>query len=144
MTWQIYERHGIAYVPTVAQTDAGFYLGIEPVEVTPVANLEALQTAIWRSIARGHPRIATPTRENFPKPVLLKYARVKSWSAFERDASYWSVVDNGGSFEICRGRKRTDRGWEDDPTQIERLPRGIELTEVARRIATVVQGSRCC
>jgi hypothetical protein len=141
MTWQIYLRKGLVYVPTVAQTEAGFYLGVEPVDVVPVANTEALQRAIWRAINTGNPKVATPTRANFPEPVLLRHADVKSWPAFERNALFWSVAEKDGSYEICRGRKRADRGWEDDPAQTQKIPSGLGLHEISHRIASLIQAA---
>jgi hypothetical protein len=141
MTWQIYLRKGLVYVPTVAQTEAGFYLGIEPVDVVPVADTEALQRAIWRAINAGNPKIATPTRAYFPEPVLLRYANVKSWPVFERSALFWSVAKKNGSYEISRGRKRSDRGWEDYPAQIQTMPPGSGLHEISHRIASLIQAS---
>jgi len=141
MAWQIYLRKGIVYVPTVAQTEAGFYLGVEPVDVVPVANTEALQRAILRAIKTGNPKIATPTRANFPEPVLLRYANVKSWPVFEKNALFWNVAEKNGLYEIYRGRKRADRGWDDDPAQIQRIQPGLGLHEICDRIASLIQSA---
>jgi hypothetical protein len=141
MVWQIYLRNGTVYVPTVAQTEAGFYLGIEPVHVVPVGDTEAVQRAIYQAISKGNPLVATPTRANFPKPVILRYANVKSWSTFEKNALFWSVVEKDGAYKICRGRRRPDRGWEDDPTRIDEVPPGAGLDEVAQRVAVTVQSA---
>src|SRR5688572_21248607 len=82
MLWQLYLRKGMAYVPTVAQTGAGFYTNIEPVAVVPVTDSGALENAIKIAMSKGNPIVPTPTRDAFPKPVVLEYAKVKSWSAF--------------------------------------------------------------
>jgi hypothetical protein len=62
MLWNFYLRNGTAYVPTVAQTEAGFYLDVEPVEVVPATDFQALQQAIKRSLNRGNPKVPTPSR----------------------------------------------------------------------------------
>jgi hypothetical protein len=31
--WLLFLRKGQAFIPTMARTDAGFYMGVEPVEV---------------------------------------------------------------------------------------------------------------
>lgn len=56
MLWHIYVRKGIAYVPTVAQTVAGFYLDIEPVVAVPATDVSAVQAAVRQAIGRGNPR----------------------------------------------------------------------------------------
>lgn len=139
MVWHIYLRNRTAFIPTVAQTDAGFYLDVEPVEVVSAIDTEALQHAFKQAIARGNPKVPTPTRAAFPKPVVLRYAKVKSWSAFERGCLYWTITEKDGVYHAIQGRKRPDRGWEDDPTRIKTLPPGIGIDEVAQRLASSVQ-----
>jgi hypothetical protein len=139
MLWNLYLRNGVAYVPTVAQTQAGFFIDIEPVEAVPASDAEALEGAIKQTLKRGNPRIPTPTRAAFPMPVVLKHAKVRSWSAFERNSTNWTIVEKDGHYQIKRGRKRADGGWEDDPEHVEVLPHGVELNEIAQRIALSVQ-----
>src|SRR5882672_2271708 len=119
MLWNVYLRNGIAFIPTVAQTDAGFFLDIDPVAVISATDAEALQDPIKQAMGRGNPKVPTPTRAAFPKPVVLKYAKVKSWSAFEKGCLNWTIVVEDGVYHIKRGRKRPDHGWEDDPKHIE-------------------------
>lgn len=129
----------MVYVPTVAQAEAGPRLGIDPVAVVSVTDTEALQRAIKEAMSKGNPIIPAVTRDTFPKPVVLKYAKVKSWSAFERGTLLWTIVAKAGNYEIKPGRKRPDRGWEDDPEKIESLPPGTTLDEVAKRVVVLVQ-----
>jgi hypothetical protein len=144
MLWNLYLRKGTAYVPTVAQTEAGFFLDTEPVEVVSAGDVEALRRAIKQAIGRGNPRVSTPTRAAFPAPVVLKYAKVKSWSTFEKGCSNWTIVEKDGLYQFKRGRKRPDRGWEADPAQVEVLPPGTGVDEIAQRVASSVQSGAPC
>ena len=139
MLWQIYLRKDKVYVPTVAQTEAGFYTDIEPVIVVPAIDSKAFQGAVREIMAKGNPIVPTPTRASFPKPVILKYANVNSWSAFEKGALHWTVVEKLGNYQIKPSQRRQDRGWEEDPKRIEALPEGATLDEVARRVVALVQ-----
>src|SRR5437016_5860438 len=141
MLWNLYLRNGTAFVPTVTQTEAGFFLDADPVAVVPADETEALQNAVKQAIGRGNPRVPVPTRAAFPKPVVLRYAKVKSWPAFEKGCSNWTVVEKDGLYQIKRGRKRPDRGWEDDPAQIETLPPAIGIDDIAQRVASSVQSA---
>jgi len=76
MLWNIYLRKGMAFAPTVAQTEAGYYLNINPVEVIPAIDADGLRHAVEQVIGRGNPSVPTPTRADFPKPVILDYAKV--------------------------------------------------------------------
>jgi hypothetical protein len=133
--------NGTAYVPTVARTEAGFYLSIDPVEVVSAVDTEALRNAIKQAIIRGNPKVPTPSPADFPKPVVLKYAKVKTSSAFERGCSNWTIEETDGLYQIKRGRKRADRGWEDDPAQIETLPPGTGIDEIAQRAAVAMKSA---
>ncbi len=139
MLWQVYSRKGLVYVPTVARTEAGYYMDIDPVEVVPAKDTPSLERAIKKAISNGNPIVPTPSRAAFPEPVVLKYAGMKSWRAFENGASNWTIVQKDGIYEIKPGRKRLDKGWEDDPAKVESLPRGVRLDEVAQRVAILIQ-----
>jgi hypothetical protein len=139
MLWQLYLRNGTVYVPTVAQTEAGYYMDIEPVEAVSATDTGALEHAIKEAMSKGNPIVPTPRRATFPKPVVLKHANVKSWSAFEKGTLNWTIVGKSGNYQIKPGRKRPDKGWEEDPAKIESLPPGTTLDEVARRVVALVQ-----
>lgn len=139
MLWQFYLRKGSVYVPTVAQTEAGFYLDIEPVEVASVQDVEAVQRAIVGAIRRGNPRVPTPTRATSPKPVVLKYSDVKSWPRFERDAENWTLNDASGRYQLTPGRRRADRGWEDDLDRLEEFPADIGIEALAYKVACSIR-----
>ena len=126
-------------MPIVARTEAGFYMDIEPVRAVPATDSEALQSAIMEAMSRGNPTVPTPMRATFPKPVVLKYAKVQSWSAFEKNALNWTIVEESGSYQIKPKRRRPDKGWEDDPEKIESLPPGASVDTVARRVAALAQ-----
>jgi len=137
MLWGLYLRDGIAYVPTMARTQAGYSTYIEPIYVVPAANTGDLQHAIHKAIDSGNPRVPTPPRAT-PHPVL-KYAGVKSWSAFEKNACYWTILEKDGVYQIKPGRKAKPRGWEDDVEKIESFPPGTAADEVIKRLIVLVQ-----
>jgi hypothetical protein len=136
--WKLYLRNGIVYVPTVAQTEAGFYLDIEPVRSIPAMDSEALQNVLKESMSVGNPICPTPLRATFPKPVILDHAKLKSWPAFEKGAQCWTIVKKEENYKIAAGRKRSDRGWEDDPNRTEFL-RNVTISAVVERIAALIK-----
>ena len=114
-------------------------MAIDPVEVAFVTDTEAVRRAIKTVIERGNPVVPTPARNAYPKPVVLKYAKVRSWSAFEKTALNWTIVVKDGIYQIKPGRRRPDRGWEDDPEKIEIMPPGAALETVIERATALVQ-----
>ena len=134
-------RNGIAYIPTPAETDVGYYLDIEPVEVADVLNVEALDKAIRQTIARGHPPAASlPTIGKRPQWVVLKYAKVKSIKAFENNLSRWQLAEDDDVYQIEPFQKSPHhRGWVPDHSRQEILPLGTSLDEAIKRFVVVIQ-----
>jgi hypothetical protein len=137
--WGIFIRHNVAYIPTSAKTEAGFYLDIEPVEVAEVSDTARFTEAVKAALSRGNPTVATPSREDYGKPPLVKYAKVKSWSQLERGSSFWGISEKSGRYEFGPYKRRADRGWEEDPGRVVTLPPALTINEVIRQIVEVVQ-----
>ena len=139
MLWHLYIRDGTAYVPVVARTEAGFYMDIDPVAVIRVTDTEGLQRAIKDAMSKGNPIVPTPTRATFPKPVVLKHTKFKTWSAFGTGAECFEICEKGNIFQIQQAQKTPSGGWEDNPAKIESLPPGTTPADVARRVVAMVQ-----
>jgi hypothetical protein len=74
-----YLRKNIVYVPTVARLKTGAYREIEPVAVLSAADTDGLRGAIGDAIKRGNEIIPNPPKNNWPPPILPKYAGEKTW-----------------------------------------------------------------
>jgi hypothetical protein len=72
-----YLRNGVVYVPTVVKLRTGAYVDVEPVAVTSVTDTDGLRRAFLDAIARKNAIVPPPPKDNWPPPVLLKYAGVK-------------------------------------------------------------------
>lgn len=141
MVWGVYFRRGNIFVPTVARAEAGYYLNIEPVAVVDVADFGGVLSAIQAAIERGNPAIPTPTRANFPKPVVPRYAGVKSWPQFARQSLYWSIEKAANEYRIVPGRPTPDGGWVDDEAHAKTLPPGTTAEGAAERMARIIQSA---
>lgn len=139
MICDIYLRNGIIYIPTMGKMDKGFYRGIDPVAVVPASNAGALRHELANAIARGNPHVPMLRRREWPPPILLKYAGVKSWSAFERGMRLWSITEREGKFQIAEQKKQVDRMWRDDPDQLVNFPSGALVDEVVDRMVAILQ-----
>ena len=135
-----YVRNGRAYIPLTAKTQAGFYIDMEPVEIVSVSDGDALELALHNAVLRGNPVVPTPTRGSFPRPVVLKYAKVKSWRLFESQATYWSLSarDHDWTFGTW---KRADRGWEPDPSAETHIEGDYSIDDIVRRLGVSVRSS---
>ena len=134
MVWSVYVRKGFAYIPTVARTEAGFHLEIEPVQVIPVENAAALERALAETISRGNPTVPTPMPSEALRPVVLAHVNVRSWSAFVKSASAWHVENEKGRFVIAPLRAVEHGNLVQDRETRENLPEGTPLDVVVRRV----------
>lgn len=71
--------------------------------------------------------------------MLLKYAGVKSWSAFERGMLFWDITEENGVFRIAGQRKQPDGMWHDDPEQIVTFPPLATADDVVGRMIAILQ-----
>ncbi len=139
MHCHVYLRKGTVYLPTMGEVEKGFYRGVEPVALVSVTNTESLRQALSATIARGNPTVPRLRRSEYPPPVLLKYAGVKTWSAFDRDASLWTISEAGGHFVIIPYKKRpTGESVQDQNNKIE-FPPGSSADVVIERIISMLQ-----
>ena len=105
MLFSSYLRNGVVYVPTVVKLQTGAYVDVEPVAATSVVDTDGLRRAFLDAIARKNAIVPPPPKDKWPPPVLLKYAGVKTWSAFARSAAVWSIQETDGNFLISGHRK---------------------------------------
>jgi hypothetical protein len=138
---EIYLRKGTVYLPTMGKMDEGFYRGVEPVAVVSAANTEEVRQALRAAIARGNPVVPILRRSEIPPPVLLKYAGVGSWSAFERGMLFWDIKQNNGAFRIAGQGKQPDGMWRDDPEQIVTFPPVATVDDVVERMIAILQSA---
>jgi len=139
MLYYFYLRKGVVYIPTPGMVEKGFYRDIEPVTVVPVSNTGALRQALRDTIARGNPIVPRLPRAQWPPPVTLKHAGVKTWGAFERGMSYWAIKEDNGVFRIVGHWKNDTKLWVEDPDKIETFAPGTTADEVIDRMITVLQ-----
>jgi hypothetical protein len=131
-------RKGVVYIPTVGKRGS-VYTDIEPVAVVPVGDSAALRKALLEVIAKKNP-IVPPVTGKWPKSLLPKYAGVKSWSAFMRDASAWSIKENGdGIFKIVGYRTHADGYWTEDRDQDIEFPPGTRIDDVVDRMIAILR-----
>jgi hypothetical protein len=137
MYCSFYLRKGIAFLPTMAKTEAGYWLMVQPVDVEAVGSANALQKSLMALFARGNPTVQTPTRRNFPRPIMERYCGMKSLSVFKRTATYWSISQDEQGFRVYAWRRseRYRGAWEENQGGQIRLPVCTPLEEVARSAA---------
>ena len=116
----------------------GVYNDMEPVAVVPVTNTEGLRRSFLDAIARKNIDLP-PIKDKWPPPILLKYAGVKSWSAFARGTLTWNIDETDGTYRIVGHRVHPDGYWVRDPDQTTNFSPGTALDDVIGRMITILQ-----
>jgi hypothetical protein len=137
MLYKCYLRKGMVYVPTIGKR-GGAYSDIEPVEVVPVADSDGLRRAFLDVMGRKN--LAIPLiKGKWPPPVVLKYAGVKTWSAFANDALTWNIQDKDGIYRISGYKKHPDGYSVEDKDQKIEFPSGTTVDTVIDRMIAILQ-----
>jgi hypothetical protein len=137
--YHVYLRKRKVFIPTFGLVHKGLYRDVEPVAVADVSDTEGLRRAFRETIARGNPPTPYyPRGGPYPQPVVVKYAGVKSWSAFARGASPWNIKDKDGIYQIA-GHLKGSSGWVEDPEQKIEFPPGTTLDQVLDRMIAILQ-----
>jgi hypothetical protein len=145
MLFNCFLKNGVAYVPTVVRMQSGVYSDEEPVAVVPAGNSQELRRAFQDAMARGNAIVPNPPKDDWPPPVLLKYANAKTWSTFKHGASTWSIKEKDGTYQIVGYRTHRDGYWQEDPGQKIDFPPGTNVDDViARMIAILQDAARSC
>jgi hypothetical protein len=138
MHCHIYLRKGMVIIPTSGSVHRGLHRDVEPVAAVAASDTDAVRRALLDTIARGNPLTAYYSRGTYPQPVVLKYAGVKTWSAFARGTSNWTIKEKDGRYQIV-GYKMHPDGWVEDPEQITSFAVGTTLDDVVDRAIEIVQ-----
>jgi hypothetical protein len=138
MHFSLYLRQGTVIVPTTGLVDRGPYREMEPVAVAPLSNPDAVRQALRDAISRGNPPAPRYPPGGHPQPVVVKYAGVKSWSAFARGTLTWGINKHNGDYQIT-GYSRHPDGWREDPEQKINLPAGSTVDDAIDRMIAILQ-----
>ncbi len=139
MLYNCFLKSGIVYVPTVVKMQTGVYSDEEPVAVVSAANSQGLRRAFLEAIERGNAVVPNPPKDNWPPPVLLKYTGAKTWPAFKRGASTWSIKEKDENYQIVGYRTHRDGYWQEDPDRKIDFPPGSAVDEVIDRMIAILQ-----
>lgn len=139
MLYKALLKRGMVYLPTTVNQGKALYMDVEPVTVVPVADTEALRRALRNTIPKQNPFVPPSVEDARKPPVLLKYTGDKSWPAFMRGTSPWSIYEKDGKYQIEGYHVHRKGYWERDKDQTIEFPAGTSLDVVIDRMITILQ-----
>src|SRR5215469_1936644 len=110
----VYWSHGkrLVVIPTLAKTEAGFWLEGEPVAAVPILDSESIARAIMERVLAPSKLVPTPPARSRSKPAVLKPGRVRSWSQFHWNYSVLQIAtDREGKFSVAVWEKHADGSY---------------------------------
>ena len=135
----LYLRKGIVYITTYGY-DGGLWVEIEPVSAIPLTNAVDLRQAIRKTIERGSPiiDIRPGTHQG---SIVAEHAGIRSWSAFMRDATSFSLSRRKNSAYKIETYRKMARGsaYEPDDSQTVVLPGDTDIDQVCDRMIEILQ-----
>lgn len=139
MMFKCYLKKDMVYVPTVVRLQSPVYMDVEPVAVVSVEDSAGLRKAFFDVIARKNDS-ANPTTDDIQgRPIILKYTRDKSWSAFQRGASNWHIKINDGSYQIVPYSTHQKGYWTPDLAHRIDFPSQATVQDVINRMIGILQ-----
>src|SRR5580692_12871879 len=139
MLYKMYLKKSKVYLPTTVNQGIARYRITEPVTVVPVADTVALRRALQATISKPNAFVAPSIEDARKPPVLLKYTGDKSWSAFMRGTSPWSIYEKDGKYQIEGYHVHRKGYWERDKNQTIEFPAGTSLDVVIDRMIAILQ-----
>jgi hypothetical protein len=101
----------LVLLPTVKQTEAGFYLDCDPVIVHPVAERKKLHAALVSRMQSNNQVVATPAVCAEAGSVLLDWLSLEKWSSFEKQAVLYTIILGGSYATIYMSGRGRDGMW---------------------------------
>jgi hypothetical protein len=121
-------------IPTLARTEDGFFIEIEPVEVLEKPTHEDLVSALQRVERRGNPYIPTPPRDSFPPPIVRKLSGTRSQREFERAARHWVLESTAAGTLLIPTTRGSAGGFLHRRDEAQEFAGASALTLVAGRV----------
>jgi hypothetical protein len=108
-----YVRNRKVIIPTVAQTDEGFFIDVAPVEILPVSRTTQLRETLTSAMTSGNKEVQTPEAAT-PGSVVLEAVGIKRWEAFEKQSALYTIFSTTGSTTVYVTGRGDDGMWTQD------------------------------
>jgi hypothetical protein len=78
-------------IPSVAETEEGFFVERAPVEIFAVEDLGRWKALAYQYLSRGNDLIATPESGASPGSCILEKLNLLKWADFEKNAVMYTI-----------------------------------------------------
>jgi hypothetical protein len=100
-------------VPTVKQTEAGFYVDSQPVEVHPMKDRQSLHSELVQALTKENEMVPTPDASQEAGSVILDKLGLQKWSSFEKSAVMYTIMLGVRYVTVYASGRGTDGMWSE-------------------------------
>lgn len=108
---RFYLHKGKLVIPTVCETEAGFYVDQGPIAVTPIKDKVKLKHAIVKLLNGCNKKIPTPEATDTPGSIILERLVIDTWTEFEKAAVLYSIHTGARYIMVHVTGKGPDGMW---------------------------------
>jgi len=107
--FRFYFHQGKLIIPSVCETEAGFFVDHGPLTVCDMKLPEKVRQSIIKTFYKGNKRIPTPDGSEAAGSIILERLVIDSWSKFEKEAVLYTL-HLGGRYTFFHVTGRGDDG----------------------------------
>lgn len=133
--YRFYVRHQKLIMPTVVETEAGFYVDSGPIEVFDIQDIDEWRRQLFLRLAGGNPVVPTPERTDEPGSAILEKLNITKWSTFETSAVMYTIHLGGRYISVYRTGKGPDGMWTQENTDLRQFASRAPLSSIANSVA---------
>lgn len=132
---RLYIFHEKIVLPVVAETEAGFYVDVEPIQVFSISDKNAWKNAVYSTLSKGNPVIPTPDGSEEPGSAILEKLNIQKWSTFETSATMYTVHLGGGYIRIYKTGRGADGMWSNSENSQRQFAGRAPLSSIVDSLA---------
>lgn len=119
---RFYLYQGYVVVPTVEQSEEGFYMDVEPIQLVDSNHKDDLHSLLVQSITGENAVVPTPDVHEKGSSALLERLGLKKWMHFEKLATMYTVHKNDLNISVYRTARGPDELWIKDDSGDRTFP----------------------
>ncbi len=129
----------MAIIPTVAMTEDGFYIDVEPVSVVSVSDLGSLKSKLLTALESENRRVPTPDRAEEPGSVVLEKVSVRRWEVFERQSVLFTIHSSPEAIILYETGRGPSGMWTRKTDEDKRFAATTPLPEIVEAVVAAVE-----
>jgi len=111
MLYRFYVYDEKIIIPSVMQTEEGFYVDEKPVQIIHVKEAALWKSELTRALMAGNKIIPTPDPSTSGESVVLESLKVQKWVTFEKKACMYTIHATSSFIKVYRTGKAPDGMW---------------------------------